>query len=737
MMHSVKLLEDELTLSPYARFLKKHGLYSAALYYKNLNETLVRRAARASRYVLETMDIPPYREGWVYPMSFRDGLFRPSRQDDPQDHGLRFQIDGYALFREDSFRRLYDKCENSAQRFVVDTVIHNCRAMYGDSATMRFRHTGIHNVVDLEYVLQHGLLGLKDRILRARDAAADAEARQFQEGLLDVMEGIEVFLARLTAELEKNLASFHRDRAAAQRLIEAMKRVPLHSAGSFYEACVSIHMTMSLASNYEPGRIDRYLLPYYEQDLALGRTTPEEALSLIRALFQDIDLSQGHPGVTHVTLGGTNPDGSPCYNRLTQLCIRAIAGLRCPNVTLRVRKDMPQYIWDAALENLGKGHSHPALVNEELFLEKLTSDYSIPFRDAVDYVFGGCSELLIQGKTMCDSTWVQYNMLDIFEHTLYNHFLSCGSFEEFYRQMKQDITLTLRDLEQQINLRQLCLANHEPQLMKTLLTGGCIENAKSFTAGGAVYNFDSTNLYAGTNTVNSLYTLKQFYDGKLGAISKEDLLQALSQDFKGWEALQAKCLRVTKFGNYDPQLNALAADLMTHTFRTVMELRCWRGNPGYEGRYMPSVILWVDWISSGQRVGATPDGRNLGDATADCCGPMQGTDTEGPTSVMGAALALGQGNCAGTCVLNLRLDQANFRTPQAVAKVQQLMQVYFAQGGSQLQVNVVDPQTLQDAYDHPEKHGNLIVRVGGFSDNYVLLDRAMQTEILKRTQHSI
>jgi len=116
---------------------------------------------------------------------------------------------------------------------------------------------------------------------------------------------------------------------------------------------------------------------------------------------------------------------------------------------------------------------------------------------------------------------------------------------------------------------------------------------------------------------------------------------------------------------------------------------------------------------------------------------MQGTDREGPTSVMGAALSLDQGNCAGTCVLNLRLDKANFRTPEATKKVRQLMEVYFRQGGSQLQINVVDPKILREAYEDPTKHRDIIVRVGGFSDNFVMLDKSIQQEILKRTEHSI
>lgn len=737
MEHSELLLANPLTFSSHGRFLLKHGMYSAALYYKNRNETPERRAARASRYALENIEVPSYTPGQVAGLSFGNGIFKFAPQDDAQGWGFRFHADGSCSYNAEIFRKLHDKCENSVEHYIVDSIIIDCRAMHSDIAGSRYNHGGTHNVPDIEFVLHHGISAYRSRIEAAMESATDANTRMFQEGLLDVLEGTEAFVRRYAASLENLLETYTGDCQPLRRLATALKQVPLLPARNFYEAAVASSMTMGLAGNFEPGRIDNYLWPYYEKDLAEGKTSPQEAYALIRAIFADIDTCCGHPGVTHVTIGGTNPDGSPNYNALTEISIRAIAGLRAPNVTLRVRRDMPDYIWDAALENIKNGFSHPALVNEEMFLEKLTTDYAIPYHDAVNYVFGGCSEVLIQGKTMCDSTWVQYNMLDIFENTLYNHFPTCDNFDAFYEKVKEDIATTLKEMEQHINNRQLTEGAHHPALMKTLLADGCIQHGKSFSAGGAVYNFDSTNIYAGTNTVNSLYTLKQYYDGKLGSISREEFLEALMANFEGYGELFTKCKKVTKFGNYDPELNALANDLMTFTFKKVMDLRCWRQNATYQGRYMPAIILWVDWISSGKRVGATPDGRLLGEATVDSCGPMQGTDTEGPTSVMGAALSLDQGNCAGTCVLNLRLDKANFRTPESTRKVRQLMEVYFRQGGSQLQINVVDPKILREAYEDPTKHRDIIVRVGGFSDNFVMLDKAIQQEILKRTEHNI
>lgn len=735
--HSLEILSNDLTMSNHARFLKKYGMYSAALFYKNLNDSVERRASRVTRYALENQPLPEYRDGQLLFACVPEGVVRPVCGDDSLDYGFTVNTNGEICFHKEKFERLRKECRNSVERYIVDSVMNDCLAASAEASRCRYNHGGVHNVPDFEYVLKKGLLAYREDALKKMESTDDPKVHCFEAGMLDVIAGIETYMARYIAKLEELEKCFSGDHQKLQKLIGALKKVPLYPAESFYEAYVSCSAVMFFSDSYEPGRLDDYLYPYYERDLEAGETSGEEASLLIRELFEDIDKRIGHPGVTHVTIGGTRADGTAVYNALTKIAVQAIGGLRTPNVSLRVRQDMPQEIWDAFLYNISKGYAQPAIVNEELYLKNLTADYDIPYEDAVNYVFGGCSELLIQGKTMCDSTWVAYNMLDIFEHTLYNHFLSCDSFDAFYRRLKADYKITLEEMAEQINIRQFAFGLHYPWPLKTLFAGDCIENAKSYTAGGTRYNFDSANIYAGTNAINSLYTLKHFYEGKLGNISKEEFLQCMIADFAGYEELHAKCRNVAKFGNYDEELNALAADLMDYVFSETMKLKCYRSNEKYTGRFMPAIILWVDWIACGERVGATPDGRVAGQATVDSCGPMQGTDTEGPTSVMGAALSLPQQKCISTCVLNLRLDPAVFKSKESTRKVQQLCQAYFMQGGCQLQINVVDPETLLAAMKDPENHRDLIVRVGGFSDNFVMLSKAIQNEVLKRTQYTI
>ena len=59
---------------------------------------------------------------------------------------------------------------------------------------------------------------------------------------------------------------------------------------------------------------------------------------------------------------------------------------------------------------------------------------------------------------------------------------------------------------------------------------------------------------------------------------------------------------------------------------------------------------------------------------------------------------------------------------------------YFAGGGQQLSINAVSREELLDAKIHPEKHGDLIVRVGGYSDYFTALSAGLQDNIIARTE---
>ena len=64
-----------------------------------------------------------------------------------------------------------------------------------------------------------------------------------------------------------------------------------------------------------------------------------------------------------------------------------------------------------------------------------------------------------------------------------------------------------------------------------------------------------------------------------------------------------------------------------------------------------------------------------------------------------------------------------------------LLRTFMQNGGIELQINVVDKATLEEAVQNPEAHKDLIVRIGGFSDYFIRLAPVLQQEIIERTEY--
>ena len=89
----------------------------------------------------------------------------------------------------------------------------------------------------------------------------------------------------------------------------------------------------------------------------------------------------------------------------------------------------------------------------------------------------------------------------------------------------------------------------------------------------------------------------------------------------------------------------------------------------------------------------------------------------------------------GTMVLNLRVRAEMLQEPQLREKFKHLLQAYFALGGLQVQVTVLDAETLKQALKHPEEYGNLVVRIGGYTEYFHLLGPELQQEVIKRSEY--
>ena len=82
---------------------------------------------------------------------------------------------------------------------------------------------------------------------------------------------------------------------------------------------------------------------------------------------------------------------------------------------------------------------------------------------------------------------------------------------------------------------------------------------------------------------------------------------------------------------------------------------------------------------------------------------------------------------------NLKVSRQMFAGEKPLIKP--VLSAFFSMGGQQLNLSVVDQKDLEDAMEHPERHENLVVRVGGFTARFIDLDKKTQRDVLSRTAY--
>lgn len=572
-----------------------------------------------------------------------------------------------------------------------------------------------HSILNYGRIVREGLTGYRARAAAGRQAAQEPERRAFYDAMLDLLEGIGALCRRVREQVGP----------VGGELSAALARVPARPARTFYEALVAANLLWYLDGCDNFGRLDQDLGPLLDADLAAGRISRGEAVRLIRLLWANVDANNGW----NVALGGSTPDGEPAYNALTEVCLEAAAGRRRPNLALRVREDMPDGVFERALDAIATGCGLPALYNEEGYVRALAEIAPGIGGDRYAFAFGGCTETMLHGCSNVGSIDAGLNLLRVLAGSLRQRLPAAGTFEELLAGFLEDARAEIRALAAGVNRDQELKARFQPQPIRSLFVDDCLERGLDFNAGGARYNTGVVNVGGLANVADSLAAVEALVFA--GGVPAGELLAALDADFRNHEALLARAQACPKFGNDDDRVDRLAARVAGEVFAEIRRHRCWRGGVPFE----PACILFVTYAGAGEEVGATPDGRRAGAPIGDSVGPVQGRDTHGPTAMLRSAAKLPLGQAAGTPILNLRLAPELFAGREGREKVKAMLRSYFRMGGMQIQVTVVDQEVLRDALAHPERHGDLIVRIGGYSEYFNRLSPALQRSVLERVEH--
>ena len=652
---------------------KSIGEYGAAGMYEELDRSIFYRKALGIRRFYEKCELAVYNGELLYP----SGIISTKMNVYP--HFMR----GMNI----NYNAICDKDRDLAEIFVSDfekyhSSVPSEHAVGGNMYT--------HSMPNYERILKEGLLSYIERIEKIEDI-------DMREGLIHIIEGIKCYLNRCVKYLETS--------GAEERLVNALKKVPLYPATNLYEAIVSWNFILYLDNCDNLGCLASGLYPYYNGECVVD---------LLKNLYDNIDVNNGFTMALGVD-----------YNPLTIQCLEASKGKRRPMIELFINDNTPDEIWEKAFEVIQTSNGQPAFYNENVLMSGLKDKFPfIQNKDLKKFCGGGCTESMIAGLSNVGSLDAGINLLLILEKTIYTKLAESKEFEDFYRYYISEVVAVVNTITDEISNSQRERARYNPVPMRTLLVDDCIDKGTEFNNGGARYQWSIINFAGMINVIDAMLVIRDFvFEKKLYDAQKfVGLLETNNKDFLN----QARNHSVS-FGSDNADANNFANKLSTDVFSTLDDKKPYIGDG-----FLPASIQFMSQAMAGEKIGATPDGRAKGAPLCDSLAAIFGKDKEGPTALLKNVTSLDLKRALGIPVLNFNINpEYDNDTLKA------LIMGYMKLGGIQMQITHMSLKTLKEAYENPEMHKNLIVRVGGYSEYFQNLSDELKKMIINRTIQKI
>ena len=637
----------------------------------------------------------------------------------------------------DSGELIVGKCAVSPD----EQLVREWNDTYRSIAEARRRRAGdgqdSHMAIDYELVLKKGING----ILADLDTyMADAEGSRltFYRTCRRCLQAAAALSERYAdAALEMSRKSD--DPAGLEKIARICKKVPANPAETFHEAVQSVHFIthcLSLnplricAQQFQLGHPDRYLLPYYEQDLRNGTLTREEAQLLLDCLGLQINMRVPHGLSSGYMLGGRDENGHIVANDLTMMGMQVLDDIRLvyPSVGFCYTEGMPEEYIKKACELLSKGYSHPAIFNDDVITRGLQR-YGVSEAQSHQYIHSTCVEIT---PVAASNVWVASpytNMPQLLLNIMDREYQSFDALVDRYFE-KLDAHIR-KNFENENHSRSVRAENSMNPLLSCFVND-CLKRGVDIEQGGAVYNWIMPSFVGMANLVDSLYAIKTlvFEEHRLTIQAFKSILD---RNFEGDEELRQYIInRLPKYGNDLDEVDGLFERISEHIARECEKHTGLHSN----GNLIPSVFCWIMHERFGKDTQATPEGRRAGFPLGDGSGPCQGRESNGPTASILSSTKWDHSKFIGGVAVNLKLSKASFGK-SSLDTMKALIKAYMKRGGFELQINVVDNETLKKARKDPESYRDLVVRIGGYSDYFVTLSPEMQEEVILRTAHNV
>ncbi|BAH07703.1 glycyl radical protein [Clostridium kluyveri] len=596
-------------------------------------------------------------------------------------------------------------------------------------------------------------------------SAEDMKKKDFYNSIIITSQGI-ITLANRYSEKAREMADAENDgvrKGELLKIAEICSSIPEKAPSTFYEAIQFVWFTQvggiisenPLALNI--GRFDQFMYPYYKSDMDKGIMTKDQIQELIELLW--IKLSEwvwtisantaeffaGYNQFQNLTVGGKTREGKDATNDLSYMCLKATERVKThqPGLSVRIHQDCPGSFLDAVTYLVSKGTGFPAIHNDAAGYQMLINAGYEP-EDARDWNNCGCVVPHFR-KTGEWTSAVNINFTAALEFALNRgksritgekigldekNPMNFKSYEEvekaFYKQFDNLI-------EHSIIATLLAQKLHKEMVPRPFLSS-CIEECmikgRDLVDTGAKYNIGPVLTGIGLAvTSNSLAVIKKLvFEDKVTTM--ENLIKVLDANWEGYEELRQLAIAVPKYGNDIDYVDDIAIKMANHYYKEGHRYKDINGN-----NFITAFMGISNYLPAGKVIGATSCGRKAREPLSEGVSPFAGSDTSTPLAAMRSAAKINQDVHSGGTLLNLRLNEDLVSTKRGQSNLGAMIQSFFSLGAFHVQFNTISTETLRKAQNNPENYKDLLVRVAGYSTQFVNLSRAMQDAIIARTAH--
>ena len=532
------------------------------------------------------------------------------------------------------------------------------------------------------------------------------------------------FVDRHIEEIQRQLQTETRPelRESLERMLESCKNVRLDPPKTFQEACQWVAFFNCCARVYTRDgagfQLDTLLKPFYDKDVSEGRLDDETAKFLIANLL----LIDPH----YYQLSGVDENDRDLTNHLSYLCLDAAESINISaNLTVRVHENCDPAFLRRAVECLfHTRNAFPRFCGDKALAEGYMR-CGVDKKTARERIAVGCNWMAVPGREYPMNDTVKVNIAKVLEQALLDMEKEENkSTERLFQLYQEHLKIAVATIAAGVNLHIDHQWEVTPELVMNLMMHGTLEKGLDITQCAELFTVgvDGAGLAVVADSLGAIETRIE----KERVLTWDELYRALHDNFAD-ERIHAMMQSAPRYCQGGTVSDAWALRLTDSWVKTV------RGQEMPKGRQLvPGWFSWARSIEYGKAVGATPNGRRSGEPISHGANPNPHFRKDGAVTAQSNGIASVQCGYGNTAPLQLEFDPLITEAEGGVDVVMNLIKAHFRQGGTLININVLDKDKLMKAHENPDAYPDLVVRVTGFTAYFVSLSPEFRQLVVDR-----